>query len=107
MYGIVKDIPKPDIVAAPGASKYPLAQMEVGDSFIVPYAEMKEGEDAQAFRKRINQSVRNYALRDYSNRREKMAEAVKKEFTVAVMPEDDKSEAKRFVQGDVVVWRDA
>lgn len=112
MYGIVKNIPKPDIVVAPGASKYPLAQMNVGDSFVVPYSEMKEGEDGAAFRKRINQSVRNYILRDYASRKgqrpaDSADPAIKKEFTVAVMPSDDDSDEKRWVQGDVVVWRDA
>lgn len=107
MYTLVSGIPKPEITASPGATKYPLGQMKVGDSFVVPYGEMKEGEDGPKFRSRINQSVRNYAIRDFNTRKAADVDAQRKEFTVAVMPEDDKSEDKRYVTGDVVVWRDA
>lgn len=109
MYTVVDNIPKPPDNRGPGAVKYPLAILEVGQSFVVPYGEMKDGENAEKFRKRIYQSVRNYALRDLAARdRDANGELIaKKEFTAAVMPEDDKSETQRFVTGDVVVWRDA
>lgn len=101
MYSIVKDIPKPaDLPGKVPGSKYPLAEMEVGDSFVVPYEEMKEGETPEKFRNRIYQSARNYALRA------KKDDEPKKEFTAALMKADDDSEGKRWAAGDVVVWRD-
>lgn len=107
VYALVKSIPKPPDTRSAGAQKYPTADMEVGDSFVVPYGEMTTGEDGVKFRKRINQSVRNYAMRDFNTRREEDGAAKKKEFTVAIMPKDDDSDEKRWVTGDCVVWRDA
>jgi hypothetical protein len=109
MYAIVKGIEKPEDLPSkvPGA-KYPLSDMAVGDSFVVPYEEMKDGETPEKFRNRIYQSARNYALRDLETQREANGggETAKKEFTAALMKTDDTSEAKRWVAGDVVVWRD-
>lgn len=36
MFKIDKDIPLPETIRALGISKYPFAQMKVGDSFAVP-----------------------------------------------------------------------
>lgn len=107
MFDIVRDIPKPPDLPArrAGGSKYPLAEMEVGDSFVVPYGEMAEGEKSDAFRDRIYKSCREYARREAKSQ-EGAARGYKKEFTAAIMPEDDKSGEKRYAQGDVVVWRD-
>lgn len=109
MYGIVKGIPKPENMSPKQAGqKYPLAEMEVGDSFVVPYNDMNDGEKPEAFRNRIYKSARNYALRDFNERRRDEGETVlKKDFSAALMKEDDTSEEKRYVAGDVVVWRDA
>lgn len=99
MYGIVRDIPKPEnLPPKKSGQKYPLAEMKVGDSFVVPYAEMKEGETPEKFRSRVYQSCRNYALRAKDEQ--------KPEFTAALMDKDDDQDPKRWVQGDVVVWRD-
>lgn len=101
MYGIVRDIPKPENLPPKraGGSKYPFADMQVGESFVVPYSEMREGEKSEQFRERIYKSAREYARRnkDGENRME---------FTAAVMDADDKSSEKRYAAGDVVVWRD-
>jgi hypothetical protein len=108
VYSIVKDIPKPvDLPGKSPGSKYPLAEMAVGESFVVPYEEMKKEETPEKFRNRIYQSARNYALRDLeSQKKTNGAEATKKEFTAALMRADDDTEAKRWAAGDVVVWRD-
>jgi hypothetical protein len=114
MYNIVQGIEKPpELKRKQAGSKYPLAEMQVGDSFVVPYGEMIEGDTPEKFRNRIYQSARNYALRDFNERKdaalnaEQAAKTVKKDFSAAVMTEDDKSDEKRYVTGDVVVWRDA
>jgi hypothetical protein len=111
MYGIVRDIPKPpDLKAKKSGSKYPLSEMEVGDSFVVPYGEMQDGDSPEKFRNRVYKSCRNYALRDYNDRKAGAGEnqtVEKKDFSAALMSEDDTSEVKRYVAGDVVVWRDA
>lgn len=98
----ITNIPKPDNLPAKraGDSKYPFADMKVGDSFVVPYGEMREGESADKFRERVYKSAREYARRNRKDGEDRM------EFTAAVMDKDDESEAKAFVQGDVVVWRD-
>lgn len=103
MYKLVEGIPKPENLPTKRNSgmKYPLADMKVGDSFVVPYSEMAEGDTPEKFRNRIYQSARNYALRDRNG-----PDAVKKEFTAALMSEDDTDVAKRWVAGDVIVWRD-
>jgi hypothetical protein len=109
VYSIVKDIPRPaDLPGKSPGSKYPLAEMDVGESFIVPYEEMKAEETPEKFRNRIYQSARNYALRDLDSQKKVSpdGEHVKKEFTAALMRADDDSEAKRWATGDVVVWRD-
>lgn len=101
MYAITK-IPKPDNLPAKkrqGGSKYPFGEMKVGDSFVVPYGDMTDGETALQFRDRVYKSAREYGRRN-SKGDERM------EFTAALMTEDDKSEVKEFVTGDVVVWRD-
>ncbi len=102
MYGIVRGIPKPENLPErrPG-SKYPLSEMAVDDSFVVPYGDMKEGETPEKFRSRIYQSCRNYALRALSTE-----SGEKRQFTAALMTEHDKTSEKRYVAGDVVVWRD-
>lgn len=101
MFSIVKDIPKPDDLPGKraGANIYPFGDMEVGDSFVVPYGEMKTGETSERFRARIYQSAREYARRHKT-------EDSRLEFTAAVMKKDDDSENKKYVEGDVVVWRD-
>jgi hypothetical protein len=98
----ITKIPKPDNLPAKraGDSKYPFADMQVGDSFVVPYSEMREGETADKFRERVYKSAREYARRNRKTDEDRM------EFTAAVMEKDDESEDKAFVQGDVVVWRD-
>ena len=111
MFEIVRGIPKPEnLPPKVGSTKYPLAEMEVGESFVVPYSEMNEGESSEKFRGRIYQSARNYALRDFNQRNAEAGnsgkEVVKKEFTAAVMQEDDKSTPMKWAKGDVVVWRD-
>lgn len=111
MYAITTGIPKPASVKKkqPGATKYPLAEMEVNQSFVVPYGDMNEGETPEAFRNRIYKSARNYALRDYNERKAEpnAADVTKKDFSCALMEADDAGEEKRYVAGDVVVWRDA
>lgn len=101
---IVKGVPKPQGISRSSVAgqKYPLAAMEVGDSFFVSYSEMKDGDTPQKFRNRIHQSCKNYALRDKGEGTER------KQFTVALMPEDDKDngEQPRWFAGDVGVWRD-
>lgn len=102
MYKLVKGIPKPENLPSKSAgSKYPLSDMGVGESFVVPYGEMKAGDTPEKFRNRIYQSCRNYALRDHKD-----ADSPKKEFTAVLMAEDDTEQEKRWVTGDVVVWRD-
>lgn len=110
MYDLVTSIPKPaDLKSKQAGSKYPLSQMEVGQSFVVPYGEMQDGDTPEKFRNRVYKSCRNYALRDYNECKAANPDQtfVKKDFSAAVMTEDDKSDANLFVAGDVVVWRDA
>jgi hypothetical protein len=97
----ITSIAKPDNLPAKraGDSKYPFSEMKPGDSFVVPYGEMKNGETSDKFRERVYKSAREYARRhkDGENRME---------FTAAIMDKDDESEAKVYAQGDCVVWRD-
>jgi hypothetical protein len=97
----ILNIPKPENLPAKraGETKYPLASMKVGDSFVVPFSEMRDGETSEKFRGRVYKSCREFARRN-SKEDEKM------EFTAVVMPEDDKQEPSRYAQGDIVVWRD-
>jgi hypothetical protein len=101
VYKIV-DIPKPENLPAKraGETKYPLSQLKPGDSFVVPFSEMRDGETSDKFRSRVNKSCREYARRNSQNGEERP------EYTVVVMPEDDKENPSRYAQGDVVVWRD-
>ncbi len=101
MFKIMSDIPKPPDLPErrAGESKYPFGDMKVGDSFVVPYGEMKKGEKPEKFRQRVHKSAREYGRRN-------MVGNERAEFTVAIMTEDDKSEAQRYVAGDIVVWRD-
>jgi hypothetical protein len=91
-------IPKPDNlpVKRAGETKYPFADMKVGDSFVVPYSEMKQGESSEKFRERVYKSAREYARRNRKDGEDRL------EFTAAVMTSDGEG----FTQGDVVVWRD-
>jgi hypothetical protein len=111
MYGIVRGIPKPPTLKPKNTgSKYPLSEMEIGDSFVVPYGEMQDGDTPEKFRNRVYKSCRNYALRDFNDRKKDAGEnqaVEKKDFSAALMTEDDPTEDKRYVSGDVVVWRDA
>lgn len=104
MYSIVS-IPKPENLPAKRASdtKYPFATMKSGESFVVPYGDMKEGETPEKFRQRVYKSAKEFARK---NNRKAGDSGSEWSFTAALMTEDDKSEAKAFVQGDVVVWRD-
>jgi hypothetical protein len=106
VFKIVK-IPKPENLPEKraGESKYPFPEMEVGDSFVVPYGEMKQDETPDQFRRRIYNAAREHARKEFLSRPAD-AKGQRKEFTAAVMPEDDKSADKRYVAGDVVVWRD-
>ena len=99
----IKQIPKHDDIPAhrSGGGVYPFGTMKVGDSFVVPYAEMREGETSAQFRSRVYQSAREFARRHQKDGEERM------KFTAAVMTKDDESETKAFVEGDVVVWRDS
>lgn len=100
MYEVV-EIPKPDNLPArrAGQSKYPFAGMKPGQSFVVPYDDMMPEEKPAKFRERVYKSAREYARRNVNG-------GDQMQFTAALMTEDDKSPAKAYVAGDVVVWRD-
>lgn len=100
MIQIMKGVPMPSIGHKQAGSKYPLADMEVGDSFFVLKSEMIEGDDPSKFRNRINQSVRNYAIRVNKG----VEEDTKKQFSVVLMTETN---INAYEIGDVGVWRTA
>lgn len=101
MIQILKGVPMPAIGHKQAGSKYPLADMEVGDSFFVEQSEMIWGDNPTKFRNRVNQSVRNFAIRvnkgviDDENR---------KQFSVVLMTE---TASGTYTAGDVGVWRTA
>lgn len=101
MLEIRKNVPKPENikVSHSTATKYPLAQMELGDFFVVPKSDMQQDDDPAKFRNRIQKSVKNYVLRTMTN-------DVRQEYTVALLQEDDKGDNPQFLAGDVGVWRD-
>ena len=101
MFEIRKNIAKPADLKVRGstATKYPLEQMEVLDVFIVPKEDMQEGDDTAKFRNRVQKSVRNFVLRTKTD-------TLRREYTVAVMTEDDSGDTPQYLAGDVGVWRD-
>ena len=100
MIEIKKNVPKPEGVKSSGpGQKYPLSDMQLGDSFFVPYGEMQSGDTPQKFRNRIHQSVKNFALRTKT-------EEGRQKHSVALMTKDDESVDKMYFAGDVGVWRD-
>lgn len=67
MYEIEKNIPTPLDPKKP--SKYPWKQMEVGDSFFVPYSDLPNGENSSCPKAGLG-SVRNdLSSRKYTGRR--------------------------------------
>lgn len=101
MFEIQSGVAKPEKLSkrASTASKYPFANMKEGDFFVVPKTEMQDGDTPQKFRNRVQKSARNFALRTQTDE-------LRKEFTVELMPEDDKGDTPRWIAGDVGVWCD-
>lgn len=107
MYAVVKGIPRPEnLTKGSGDTKYPFDGMEVDDSFVVPYTDMKDDENAEQFKSRVYKSAASYARREFKTP-EGTQRGAKKDFIAAVMTEDDKTDAKAYTAGDVVVWRTA
>lgn len=100
MIQILKGVPMPAIGHKQAGSKYPLADMEVGDSFFVEQSEMIEGDDTTKFRNRVNQSVRNFAIRVNKG----VTDENRKQFSVVLMSE---AVSGTYAAGDVGVWRTA
>lgn len=86
MFKIEKKVEMPAITRNVG-SKYPFADMEVGDSFLVPLEYDEDGspvEDTATLRKRMNGACSN-AVRRYKD--------------------EDRKFTARNVEGGVRVWR--
>jgi hypothetical protein len=110
MFEIKKGVTRPAAKRATN-DKYPTGQLGVDEFFIVPKAHMNEGETAQKFRNRINQSVRTYKQRrnadahlepDYDQET-----FTPLEFSVILLGAPNKAEGQDWEEGDVGVWRDA
>lgn len=106
--GVQKPQPSPKKGAGP--EKYPTGKLAVGEYFVVPKAEMRDGETPAKFRNRVNQAVRTYKQRANRERTQDAdynpATFEPMEFSTILLGAPT-SEEQTWKEGDVGVWRDA
>ncbi len=110
MFKIQSGVARPAPKRAGGDVRYPTADLEVGQYFIVPKSHMLEDDTPQKFRNRINQSVRTQKQRlnsqahlepDYDE-----ASFVPRDYSVILL-DAPVGKDQDWAEGDVGVWRDA